>query len=45
VKGANIGVAVWSERVGRIGGMAFSLLYLAVRAVLGALFVAGVAWT
>jgi transposase InsO family protein len=37
VKGANIGVAVWSERVGRIGGMAFSFLYLAVRAVLGTL--------
>jgi hypothetical protein len=27
----------WSERIGRIGGMAFSFFYLAVRAVLGAL--------
>src|SRR5262249_39275885 len=27
----------WGVRVGRIGGMAFSFLYLAVRAVLGAL--------
>ena len=27
----------WSEGVGRIGGMAFSFLYLAVRGLLGAL--------
>jgi hypothetical protein len=39
VKGAKIGVArAWGEAgTGRIGGMAFSFLYLAVRALLGAL--------
>ena len=37
VTGANIGVAGSGERAGRIDGMAFSFLYLAVRAVLGAL--------
>jgi putative transposase len=37
VKGANIGVAAPRAKVGRIGGMAFSFLYLALRALLGAL--------
>jgi hypothetical protein len=37
LKGANIGVAALERDGGRIGGMAFSFLYLAVRAVLGAL--------
>ena len=37
LKGDNIGVAVVERAVGRIGGMVFSFLYLALRAVLGAL--------
>src|SRR6266853_1092817 len=37
VKGANIVVASSWARAGNIGGMAFSFLYLAVRALLGAL--------
>jgi len=37
VKGANIGVALLGARAGRIGGTAFSFLYLVVRALLGAL--------
>jgi hypothetical protein len=37
VKGANIGGAAPVRGVGRIGSMAFSFLYLAVRALLGAL--------
>jgi putative transposase len=37
VKGANIGVAASGREVGMIGGMTFSFLYLAVRALLGAL--------
>jgi transposase len=37
LKGASIGVAALGRRVGRIGGMAFSFLYLAFRTLLGAL--------
>jgi hypothetical protein len=37
VKGANIRVAARVARAGSIGGTAFSFLYLAVRALLGAL--------
>src|SRR6266516_966592 len=37
LKGANIGVALLGARAGRIGGMAFSFLYLVVRALIGAL--------
>jgi len=37
VNGANIDVTCLDTRTGRIGGMAFSFLYLAVRALLGML--------
>jgi len=37
VKGANIRVASFLAWAGRIGGMAFAFLHLAVRALLGAL--------
>jgi hypothetical protein len=37
MKGANIGVVALGARVGRIVGMVFSFLYLAARALLGAI--------